>query len=83
MILGRTTTSKNFINVCGLEVPETAAVRTKGESDAPFFRRFFTFRPLFLIVKVNIFGIFFLDMVDMVFSRNRSPFDAKFYNKSL
>ena len=81
MILGRTTTSKNFINVCGLEVPETAAVRTKGESDAPFFGRFFTFRPLFLMAKVNIFEIFFLGMVDKVFTRNRSPFNARFYNK--
>ena len=53
----------------------------KRESDAPFFGRFFTFRPLFLMAKVNIFEIFFLDMVDMVFSRNRSPFNAKFYNK--
>ena len=78
MILGRTTTSKNFINVCGLEVPETAAVRTKGEKDAPFFRRFFTFRPLFLIAKVKIVGNFFLGMLGTAFCHNMSPFNAKF-----
>ena len=40
----------------------------KREKDAPFFQRFFTFRPIFLIGRVISFGIFFLHMVGTVFA---------------
>ena len=81
MILGRTITSKGFINFCCLEVPQTAAVRTKGEMFTPFFRRFFVLRPLFPIANVKIFQNFFLDMIGMAFFHNVSKFIAKFYTK--
>ena len=81
VILGGTTTSKSFINFCCLEVPQTAAVRTKGEMVVPFFRHFFVLRPLFPTVNVNIFEIFFLNMIRLAFYHNKSKYVAKFHTK--
>ena len=83
LILGQNTTSKNFIHFCCLEVPKIAAVRTKRERGVRFFGRFFILRPLFPIANVNIFEIFFLIMVKVVFYHIRNAFVAKIYARFL
>ena len=78
-VFGRNYPHKKFQKFLMSLNAKTAGVRTKRERVVPFFQHFFILRPLFSIANVNIFKIFFLNMIDMAFYRNMSKFAAKFH----